>query len=195
MSAATREGSMGRHLPRPPQKRPPPQPAASPGSVPVSGLPRPCGGRPRSPAPARAAASGPWPSSGCSPVPRPERTDDHGTPLRPREPGLARSPVKPGRGHLLAGVERRGRGNPLRAPERPGGRVPPHAGRFLPPHLLRHGARRRVGGAGTTTAPRPHCAGAASRRVPRQPGEAGKMQVPPSRAAGSARRPWFRAPC
>lgn len=57
---------------------------APPPAVPVSGLPRPCGGRPRSPAPARAAASEPWPSSGCSPVPRPERTADPGTALRPR---------------------------------------------------------------------------------------------------------------
>lgn len=59
-------------------------PAPPPPAVPVSGLPRPCGGRPRSPAPARAAASEPWPSSGCSPVPRPERTADPGTALRPR---------------------------------------------------------------------------------------------------------------
>lgn len=71
---------MGRTTPQPPATR---QSDLAP-TVPVSGLPRPCEGRPRSPAPARAAASGPWPSSGCSPVPKPERTTDPGTALDPR---------------------------------------------------------------------------------------------------------------
>lgn len=71
---------MDRTTPQPPATH---RPDLDP-TVPVSGLPRPCEGRPRSPAPARAAASGPWPSSGCSPVPKPERTTDPGTALGPR---------------------------------------------------------------------------------------------------------------
>lgn len=89
-SAAARAGPLGRS---------PPQPPHLARAVPVSGLPRPCGGRPRSPAPARAAASGPWPSSGCSPVPRPERSADPGTALGPGGArGRLGSPARPGRG-------------------------------------------------------------------------------------------------
>lgn len=75
--------------------------------------------------------------------------------------GARRGALRASPGRLLAGVARRGPGGPLGASERPGGRGPPHVGRFLPPHLLRHGARGRDDGAGTTTSPRPHCAGVA----------------------------------
>lgn len=81
VSAATREGAWAGRLPSRPRATRRPDLTQT---VPVSGLPRPCEGRPRSPAPARAAASGPWPSSGCSPVPKPERTTDPGTAPGPR---------------------------------------------------------------------------------------------------------------
>lgn len=75
--------------------------------VPAGDLLRPCEGRPRFPAPARAAASRPWPSSDCSPVARPESPADPsatmGTgaagPPRARDPATRdRSPPRP---HLL----------------------------------------------------------------------------------------------
>lgn len=88
------------------------------------------------------------------------------------------APGRPRR--LLAGVARRGPGGPLGASERPGGRGPPHAGRFLPPHLLRHGARGRDDGAGTTTSP----AAALRRRRPPGAGTAGPGRAGRGRRAG-----------
>lgn len=127
----------GQDAPQPPSRPLPPAPAPPRPAVPVGGLARPCGGRPRSPAPARAAASAPWPSSVGSPVPRPERTADPGTARGPRGAGGgAGAPA--GWGRLLAGADP---GAPLEASARPGGRGPRLAGRSLPPHLLRHGAR------------------------------------------------------
>ena len=118
-----------------------------PPAIPVSGLPRPCGGRPRSPAPVPAAASGPWPSSGCSPVPRPERTADSSTAQGPRGAPRSRAGAQGasgGSGKAWTTTGHTGAAGP-RLPagvaERPGVRGQPQAGLLIPPHLVRHCAR------------------------------------------------------
>lgn len=94
--------------------------------------------------------------------------------------GLARGAYWPG----WRGAAQAARWGPRSAPG-VGARPTPHAGRFLPPHLLCHGARCRDDGAGTTTAPPPHCAGVAGRRWPRDRGPRAGRQAGPG--AGGAR--------
>lgn len=128
---SVRTGSGGKTAGPAPFRRPArPCPRAP---VPAGGLLRPCEGRPRFPAPARAAASGPWPSSDFSPVARPEGPADPSAAMGPRAAGppCARDPAT---------------------------RDAPHPR----PHLLRHRADGLVGGSEDGARPRSLTAQASS---------------------------------
>lgn len=182
----------------------PQPPHLAPAAVPASGLPRPCGGRPRSPAPARAAASGLWPSSGCSPVPRPERSADPGTALGPRGArGRLGSPERPGRGAGRAeggsgpAPPPTGRGGAA-GPRRPAGGLGAPRGsgpaprRTLPPASppppwrSRPGRRRR-----DNDLPR----GRTAQASPAGSGDRGAGPGRERAAGGAGRRPWLPALC